>query len=303
MFAELTMSTELRQHKGQSLLPAHHRRCYPPAMNVAGKCLRVSSLLLGACLLSISNTSGQSGRRAEGRVLDESGGAIAGATVTLFSDDRVRTVKADDDGAFAFAILPPGSYYLEAAAKGFLSGGISITDKTPERVLVTLHVGQGSGPSVICDEGKMVFPSVAYEEKIGKVQLAGTVGDACGGVLVGTTVTLMQTAPDAPLVTKEVPFGGTTREVRSPKETVVTEVIPNERGEFQISGLEPGWYTLKATHDGYWDGYWNEGSRFWIARGNLTRISRIYLFTKSQSPACGTRWDATGVIEIELQQH
>ncbi len=278
---------------------------YTAAVNLIRMRLSFSGILLGACLLCVSAAGSQVatrlGGRLTGRVLDETGAVVYGANVTLFSDDRVRTTKADDNGEFAFATLPSGARYLEVSSPGFIAGFLYITAKTRQQVLFNLRVGSGGGPYVTCDEGKIVPPSASYEEQSGKVRLAGTVGDAWGGTLAGTTVTLIQTAPDAPPVTKQANFGGSTMQVSSPKETIIAEVIPNEKGEFQFSDLEPGWYTLKATHDGYWDGRWGDGTRFWIARENLTKLSRIYLFTKSVPSACGTRWDGTGTVPVMLQ--
>jgi protocatechuate 3,4-dioxygenase beta subunit len=66
---------------------------------------------------------------------------------------------------------------------------------------------------------------------------------------------------------------------RAFKETVVAEVSPNEKGEFRFSDLEPGWYALRATREGYSSEY----VQFWVARETLTRLSRLYL---SPLPNC-----------------
>src|SRR5258708_821302 len=122
--------------------------------------MRVSGLLLGAFTLFISATYGQSSTLIEGKVLDQTGAPIWSATVTLFSDDRVRTTKADGDGKFAFVGLTAPTHYLEASAPGFFSGSISVTDKTSGPVSVVLRVGEGNGQCLPMDDS---YPRASYE--------------------------------------------------------------------------------------------------------------------------------------------
>ena len=58
-----------------------------------------------------------------GRVKDESGGALPGATVELQSASQgfKRTATTDAAGAFNFALLPPGGYTVRATISGFES--------------------------------------------------------------------------------------------------------------------------------------------------------------------------------------
>ena len=56
-----------------------------------------------------------------GSVSDPSGGAIAGATVTVTNTENglKRSVKTDDSGRFSFPQLKPGTYSVNAAADRF----------------------------------------------------------------------------------------------------------------------------------------------------------------------------------------
>ena len=57
----------------------------------------------------------------EGGVFDQSGGAVAGATVTVTDVARgvSRSLVADDAGQYVATSLNPGTYTVRAEAKGF----------------------------------------------------------------------------------------------------------------------------------------------------------------------------------------
>jgi Carboxypeptidase regulatory-like domain len=57
-----------------------------------------------------------------GTVLDESGGGVKGATLTLRQTDTNRsyTTTSNDSGYYAVVNLPPGQYELTTAFKGFV---------------------------------------------------------------------------------------------------------------------------------------------------------------------------------------
>ena len=71
----------------------------------------------------------------QGSVFDQSGGAIAGATVTIIDTSRglARPLTADSAGAYSAANLTPGTYTVRGEAKGF---------QTVEHANVLVEVGQ-----------------------------------------------------------------------------------------------------------------------------------------------------------------
>ena len=56
-----------------------------------------------------------------GRVTDSSGAALPGVSLTLTSTAvmGVRTVVTDDQGAYRFGLLPPGTYTVKFELPGF----------------------------------------------------------------------------------------------------------------------------------------------------------------------------------------
>jgi len=96
-------------------------RFHPPRRHA-----RATVLCLFAILISLHSRLGtaqsESGRAAlTGRVTDERGGALPGATVTITATQTTqkRVLKSDEAGLYSFPSLPVGTYDLTATANGF----------------------------------------------------------------------------------------------------------------------------------------------------------------------------------------
>jgi Carboxypeptidase regulatory-like domain len=81
-----------------------------------------------------------------GMITDSQGRAVAGATVTLTNTERnfTRTQTSNDEGGYAFAAIPPGTYRIEAEASGFKKASVSDVGalvETPNEINVQLEVG------------------------------------------------------------------------------------------------------------------------------------------------------------------
>src|SRR5882757_7550049 len=103
--------------------------------SVAIKAMRALGVMF--CLLLTSSqvfSQGNAGRIV-GTVVDQSGGSVSGATVTIVDTERgvARTLTTDDAGIYNAPNLIPGTYTIRAEAKGF---------KKLERQNVVLQVGQ-----------------------------------------------------------------------------------------------------------------------------------------------------------------
>jgi hypothetical protein len=86
-----------------------------------GKIVRVGAVCLSVFLLSVPLFSQGSTGRILGTITDQSGGAVAGAMVTITDTERgtSRTLTTDDSGEFNAPSLIPGTYKVRAEAKGF----------------------------------------------------------------------------------------------------------------------------------------------------------------------------------------
>ena len=84
---------------------------------------RVVLAVLVALLFSLSATAQSTAGRILGTVTDQSGAAVAGATVVVTDIQRntSRTLSTDDTGSYVAADLTPGSYKVRVEAKGFKS--------------------------------------------------------------------------------------------------------------------------------------------------------------------------------------
>jgi hypothetical protein len=85
------------------------------------KVLQAVCSLMGILLLCLPAFSQGSTGRILGTVVDQSGGTVSGATVTVLDKDRgvSRTLTTDDAGVYNAPNLTPGNYTVRAEAKGF----------------------------------------------------------------------------------------------------------------------------------------------------------------------------------------
>src|SRR5579864_7864908 len=99
------------------------------------KAIQVLGFALGVLFFCLPASAQLNYGHVYGSVTDQSGGAIAGATVTVTDADRgiPRPLTTDQSGAFSASSLLPGNYVVRAEAPGF---------KVSEHQGLTLAVGQ-----------------------------------------------------------------------------------------------------------------------------------------------------------------
>jgi len=89
--------------------------------------LRVALLLaVFICHAASSGAQSSSTGALTGRVMDQTGAVIPGATVLLISSStgQQRTTTTGEDGSYKFSLLPPGEYSLRFSVAGFKSAEI-----------------------------------------------------------------------------------------------------------------------------------------------------------------------------------
>jgi len=139
------------------------------------KFLAVAFAVLLLCLPAYSQ--GNTGR-IMGSVFDQSGGTVAGATVTVIDTERgvTRTLVTDDAGEYNAPNLTPSTYTVRAEAKGF---------KRLERQNVVLEVGKEVRVDLTVQPGEQEQTVTVTEA----VPLVETTNATLGGTLENAEIT------------------------------------------------------------------------------------------------------------------
>jgi hypothetical protein len=114
-----------------------------------------------------------------GTVIDSSGAAVPGATVTIKNVDTglTRTLATADDGSYAAPELPIGNYSISVSKEGFKEGlvtGVRVEVSTERRADVTLQPGQLAQKVEVVGEDLPIVESTS---------------DTLGGVIESNVVT------------------------------------------------------------------------------------------------------------------
>jgi hypothetical protein len=114
-----------------------------PALNKALVIFSVFAFMLLMSSVAFAQTGTSSLR---GTITDLQGRAVSGAQVTITNEEKnfTRTQSTNEDGAYTFTSIPPGSYRLEVEATGFKKAAISELKAqidTPATRDVQLEVG------------------------------------------------------------------------------------------------------------------------------------------------------------------
>ena len=104
------------------------------------------SLILAISLAAPLADAQSTGGRIRGTVIDPSGGAVVGATVTLINEatHATREAQAGANGEYVFLEVPVGTYEIDAVSQGFKKSarkGIALDLNEVVSVDISLQVG------------------------------------------------------------------------------------------------------------------------------------------------------------------
>src|SRR6266851_2547360 len=139
-----------------------------PTLRLAiGFLLVIAGLNLNLPLLAQSETTGG----LSGQIVDQSGGAIAHATIAIVRVETSfrRTVQSDTDGRYSFPQVQPGLYRVEAKAPAFarVQQSVTVALGRTETVTLTLPIA-GLMASVSVSAEPQVLNTRSEERRVGK---------------------------------------------------------------------------------------------------------------------------------------
>jgi hypothetical protein len=142
-----------------------------------GNCARLLTICVCVLLVSVPLFSQGSAGRILGSVTDQSGGVIAGATVTVADVQRgvTRTLTTDQAGEYLAPDLLPGTYTVRGVAAGF---------KTVERASIQLEVKQDIRVDLVLQPGDQ-SQTVTVTEEVPQIE---TTNATLGGTLSNETI-------------------------------------------------------------------------------------------------------------------
>src|SRR5262249_12757702 len=78
-------------------------------------------------LFALTGYAQSGGTMVRGVIKDPQGNLVSGATVTITDPSKnfTRTQQTNQDGAYIFTAVPPGTYNLEVSAQGFKTASAS----------------------------------------------------------------------------------------------------------------------------------------------------------------------------------
>jgi len=139
-------------------------------MRSAHKFLAVLMVCL-VLLITRLSAEPQVGNRISGTVLDQSGAAIVGATVSLHNaaSGLLKETVSGADGSYLFEDLPDGSYEIRAVAKGFQLAGrknIAVSKGSTARINLNLLVGNHRDTVTVVTENEYSVPTATTATKM-----------------------------------------------------------------------------------------------------------------------------------------
>jgi hypothetical protein len=200
-----------------------------------------------------AQSSGPVSAALEGDIVDSTTNApISLARVRLEGQpNEFRYAKADRQGHFALANLPPGRYTMTVDSPRYLQSSrtlVDLTSPSPARSGAVIAGRAIASPSGLLPEAKVtrsvgedgVIRAQAVVPMLAYATIVGTVTDPYGLPLANGTVSLFAKA--SPRLSASPAAPGSTALAASPRSGTQTD----DRGQYRISYLQPGTYWVAA---------------------------------------------------------
>ena len=249
------------------------------AAKKAAYALLTAAVVLVLCLPMFSQANQGT---IQGAVLDQTGGAIAGATVTIVDVARgvTRTLVSDSAGEYVYSNVTPGTYTVRAEAKGFQGfehSGVLVEVGQNIRVDLTLQPGEQNQTITVTGE----VPSVDTTD----ATLGGAVSNQSilALPLNGRNFErLLQLRPGVVTSPGSTSGASSTNGRRSGSDVLLVEGIP------QIELTTAG-STLNGSYKGGGDA------------SNLLPIDAIQEFSTEQDPKAEFGWRDGSVVNVAVK--
>jgi len=146
-------------------------------MNLTKKLRWISALMLLGLLVTSGSLFAQiTYGNVYGKVTDEQGAALPGATATLTGIGAPRVQVSDAEGQFRFLGLPPGSYTVKVELEGFNSYEIPVTSNANRNVTLEVTLSAAvqetitvTGANPLLDERKTVTGATISQAELNEV--------------------------------------------------------------------------------------------------------------------------------------
>src|SRR5437899_12104980 len=247
----------------------------------AGKAINLLGAAVGVLLFSFSLFSQGNFGRILGTVMDQTGGVISGATVTIIDKDRgvARTLIADDAGEYNAPTLIPGTYTVRVEANGF---------KRMERQNVVLEVGKEVRVDVTVHPGEQT-QSVTVTESIPLVE---TTNATLGGTLNNAQI------QDLPLNGRNYQYLLNLR----PGVMIQPGGGPWTQSTNNIRPDESAWMVDGVINAGFYDARPVTGASSYITDGaTILLIDAIQEFNLEENPKAEYGWKPGAVVNVGIR--
>src|SRR5438309_856484 len=247
----------------------------------AGKAINLLGAAVGVLLFSFSLFSQGNFGRILGTVMDQTGGVISGATVTIIDKDRgvARTLTTDDAGEYNAPTLIPGTYTVRVEAKGF---------KRMERQNVTLEVGKEVRVDLTVQPGEQT-QSVTVTEAIPLVE---TTNATLGGTLNNADIN------DLPLNGRNYQYLLSLR----PGVMVQPGGGPWTQSTNNIRPDESAWMVDGVINASFYDARPVTGASSFITDGaTILPIDAIQEFNLEENPKAEYGWKPGAVVNVGIR--